>query len=163
MILFLFLLLDRTKVSCLVFASQYQFRCSHYRKNGSCRAAQLCRAPLHGKDGFAVRPDNNARQRKRARQTRLRTHGKETPTTKRNSNAQQRQAAWQRAKLAHGKESCHGKGARLCRARVLCRGPCYPARQRSLCRAQNNFFFFFHFYFILFNTYVYFSISFIFC
>jgi hypothetical protein len=33
----------------------------------------------------------------------------------------------------------------------------------TLCRAQNSFFKFFYFYFILFNTYVYFSISFIFC
>jgi hypothetical protein len=32
-----------------------------------------------------------------------------------------------------------------------------------LCHAQYRFFIFFHFYFILFNTYVYFSISFIFC
>jgi hypothetical protein len=43
-----------------------------------CRAANLCRELLHGKDFFAVRSKKSVRQRKNARQSMRAAHGKET-------------------------------------------------------------------------------------
>ena len=37
----------------------------HYGKNRRCRASNLCRAPSHGKETFAVRLKEDARQRAR--------------------------------------------------------------------------------------------------
>jgi hypothetical protein len=96
-----------------------------------------------------VRQKYSARQRSGARQRRHSTHGNEQRTAKRWQSARQRTQPRQRLTIAHDKEHSHGKDA-------------FAVWQTFAVRKQ-AFSFFFHFCFILFTTYVYFSISFIFC
>jgi hypothetical protein len=51
---------------------------THYGKNMSRRAANHCRAPMHGKDFFVVRSKQHAQQRKCARQRLNGAHSQET-------------------------------------------------------------------------------------
>jgi hypothetical protein len=141
----------------------------HYRKNTCSRASKLCRASSHGKDFFAVQQTNNARQQQ--------THGKgghkhtakKVCTAKAEMSARQRSKARQRPRERTAKKTrtakahtsavlgsyavCHafphGKGAFAVR---------HPFAVRISPFQKKNIF-----CFILFTTYVYFSISFIFC
>jgi hypothetical protein len=104
-----------------------------------------------------------------SRQRHLQTHGKEAthgkeenePTTKKRATAKVPSIAVQ-AFYAVRPEALHGNGAFAVRHEAF-HGKGVFAVRLFLCRAQYRFFIFFHFHFILINTYVYFSISFIFC
>jgi hypothetical protein len=81
----------------------------HYGKNCRCRAGNHCREPLHGKEIFAVRGKQDARQRRTARQRFLEAHGNEQPHGILFSGARQRSFARQSLRSTHGKEKHHGK------------------------------------------------------
>jgi hypothetical protein len=77
----------------------------HYGKIRRCRAAYHCRAPLHGKDFFAVRSKQNARQRHYSRKSLGAAHGNEPNHGNDRLGARQRNFSRQSPKKAHGKET----------------------------------------------------------
>jgi hypothetical protein len=97
----------------------------------------------HGKGATQRTAMRSARQRGGTAHGNEHQHGEER--TKRTAKT----IARQRLVTAHGKERTHGKGP-------------FAVRHPFAVRKQ-VFSFFFHFCFILFTTYVYFSVSFIFC
>jgi hypothetical protein len=97
----------------------------------------------HGKGAIQRTATRNARQRGGT------AHGKEHQHGKERTQRTAKNKARQRLATAHGKEQRHGKGAFAV---------WHPFAVRK--QAFSNFF---HFCFILYTTYVYFSVSFIFC
>jgi hypothetical protein len=83
-----------------------------YGKKRHCHAANLCRALLHGKDIFAVRSKQHARQGLSAAHGNKSTHGKVS------SGARQRIYARQSLNKAHHKETTTVKSLHAARQRL---------------------------------------------
>lgn len=82
---------------------------THYGKNMSCRAANHCRAPMHGKNFFDVRSKQHARQRKYARQRLNGAHNKENMHGKVRRQRTAKKPRRQRPNTSTTKNQCTAK------------------------------------------------------